>query len=306
MKRLFLILLGGLGIVAVAVAGFQLIHHNKAVAQVEADWSSSAFQPFANPGTTTSLVILPLIDRNAGEGLRGEGGVSYLVRTDAATILFDLGANADGSAPLLHNMEVLDVSLDEIDAIVISHPHPDHRGGMAAMVGQTFSFGEEVSLGDMPIYTPVEMTYPGSTPTWAVEPTVIAPGVATTGTLAFLDPFPSPLLTAPNYEQSLLVNVEGRGVVAISGCGHPTIQRILGRADALFDDSVAGIVGGLHYPTSDGSDLGANIAYLATFSPQIVGLSPHDSSTAAIEAFRDAFPEAYRDIVVGEEIVFGV
>jgi 7,8-dihydropterin-6-yl-methyl-4-(beta-D-ribofuranosyl)aminobenzene 5'-phosphate synthase len=247
-----------------------------------------------------------LIDRNAQPGLSGEPGVSYLVQTDSSTILFDVGFNADGSAPLRRNMDALDIRLDTVDAIVISHSHLDHVGGWRAMIGRTIALGgDPMTLDDKAIYTPVDMTYPGSTPVTATQPSVIVPGVATTGAIGFPELFPIMLLGDPNYEQALLVNVEGRGVIAISGCGHPTIQKILARADALFAEPVVGIIGGLHYPNSDGQDIQPNIDYLATFNPQFVGLSPHDSSAAAIEAFRAAFPNAYQDVVVGQEIVFG-
>jgi metal-dependent hydrolase (beta-lactamase superfamily II) len=54
-----------------------------------------------------------------------------LIRTDSATILFDLGYNmtASSPSPLEGNMASLGLTLDEIDMIVISHRHPDHVGG---------------------------------------------------------------------------------------------------------------------------------------------------------------------------------
>jgi 7,8-dihydropterin-6-yl-methyl-4-(beta-D-ribofuranosyl)aminobenzene 5'-phosphate synthase len=72
-------------------------------------------------------------------------------------------------------------------------------------------------------------------------PQAIAPGIASTG------PIPRQMFFfGQTLEQSLAVNVEGKGIVLIIGCGHPTIQRILERAEMLFDAPTYGVVGGLH------------------------------------------------------------
>jgi len=54
--------------------------------------------------------------------LKGEAGVSYLVKTDESLILFDVGMNGknEDTSPLLHNMKKLGIDLAKIDVIVIS------------------------------------------------------------------------------------------------------------------------------------------------------------------------------------------
>jgi len=49
-------------------------------------------------------------------------------------------------------------------------------------------------------------------------------------------------------EQTLAINVENKGIVLIVGCGHQKVERILKRAEDLFDIPIYGIIGGLHYP----------------------------------------------------------
>lgn len=82
-------------------------------------------------GETSKLEILPLYEKAGPDGLQIGHGVSYLIRTDNATVLFDLGNNltAASPSPLEENMQSLGISMSEIDAIVISHRHPDHVGG---------------------------------------------------------------------------------------------------------------------------------------------------------------------------------
>ena len=47
-----------------------------------------------------------------------------------------------------------------------------------------------------------------------------------------------------------------------------------------------------------------NIKLLKDRNIKVVALSPHDSSKISIEAFSQAFPHAYKDINVGEPIIF--
>jgi len=193
-------------------------------------------------------------------------------------------------------------------------------GGMKWMRNKTFSLtNHQIDLGKKKVYTPIPMTYPGLNPTWTEKPTVIAKGVATIGTI------PNELFfMGRTLEQSLAVNVEGKGIVVLVGCGHQTLPKIIDRTKALFDEPIYGVIGGLHYPVTGGrgkipihkyvgtgkppwspitlEEVRENINYLKETNPQIVGLSAHDSCDASIEAFRKAFPDSIKDIKVGEKI----
>jgi glyoxylase-like metal-dependent hydrolase (beta-lactamase superfamily II) len=95
-------------------------------------------------GSTRGLEILPLVDwLTASPQLRGEAGVSYLVRTDGHTVLFDVGGNfqEDDLSPLIANMKQLGVDLRTVDTIVISHAHGDHVGGQRFARQQRFALG---------------------------------------------------------------------------------------------------------------------------------------------------------------------
>ncbi len=212
-------------------------------------WAGSRYPKLADMGTVKRLSILPLIDwYTARAGLTGEPGVSYLVRADDTTILFDVGFNQRGEhpSPLLCNMQTLGVELAEVDALVISHAHSDHLGGTSHQMRHTFGLsGQPLDLKGIPAYVPEPLSNPTANSIVVEQPRVIAPGVATMG------PIPRQLFFFGwTPEQSLAVNVEGKGIVLIIGCGHPTIQRIIARAEMLFDEPIYGIVGGLHYPVT--------------------------------------------------------
>ena len=144
----------------------------------------------------------------------------------------------------------------------------------------------------------------------------MAPGIATLG------PIPRQLFWFGwTPEQSLAVNVEGKGIVLIIGCGHPRLQRIVQQAEALLGQPIYGVVGGLHYPVTGlpvqrflgtdswpwtpatRKDVGDSIAFLQQRHPGLVAISAHDSCDWTIESFRQAFSQAYQDVLVGKEII---
>jgi metal-dependent hydrolase (beta-lactamase superfamily II) len=279
-----------------------------------------------NLGSTRTLEILPLVDWNTARAdLRGEAGVSYLVRTDQSTILFDVGGNLEGAdqSPLVANMRQLGIKLADIDTIVISHNHMDHVGGRTNASLATFSLdNKQIDLRDKRVFVPTSMTYPGVEPLVVREPAVLAPGVATVG------PITGRIYMGPIDEQALAIRVEGKGVVLIVGCGHQGLSNLLARSEQLFDEPLYGVIGGLHYPVPRGrlimggvdaqrwatygqdkgpstEDVQREIDLLAEKGPRWISLSPHDSSDETIEAFRKTFGPRYHDLRVGEPQVIG-
>lgn len=261
----------------------------------------------AAPGeleATPWLEIIPLFESAAPDESWISGhGVAYLVRTDSATVLLDLGNSGERGepAPYMVNMQVLGIDPSEIDALVISHPHPDHMGGNAAWRGRTLATG---GLNGLPVYTPIVMKKALDSWTHSSQPVLVHPQVGTTGVLPYLETFPMVLFDPNGSEQALVAAVEGRGLVLITGCGHPGLERLVERAEALYGQPVVGVVGGLHYLQAGADELQAQIAFLAEREPGLVALSPHDSGPQAIAAFQAAFPAAYRPIEVGQVIRF--
>jgi metal-dependent hydrolase (beta-lactamase superfamily II) len=325
----------GIALVAILVllvgaAAFALFRHERAIEAVDAEWEARKVSPLGDIGTTRTLTLLPLVDWHAArDDLQTDVGVSYLVKTDHATILFDTGNNSKNAdpSPLEHNMEALGVSLDAIDSVVISHAHFDHTGGTrwtdGDLAGTTFGIGNaQPPLGDKLILTAIDMTYPGSVPQTATQPTRVADGVATTGTI------PRRLFGHRIDEQALAVNVEGRGIVLVVGCGHQTLTRLIEHTEAVFDAPLWGVVGGLHYPVPEGritiaglnlqrllasgngphdpldtQDVDRELALLRERDVGLVAISGHDSSDEVIENARRQFGKAHRYVRVGHRIV---
>ncbi|MFZ5564907.1 MAG: MBL fold metallo-hydrolase [Thermodesulfobacteriota bacterium] len=299
-------------------------------ARVAKELAQTRYTPLEDIGTVDSVSILPLVDfYTDNPRLKTEAGVAYLVKAGNTTLLMDVGFNKKKAhpSPLLHNMRTLDIKPESIDAVVISHVHLDHVGGMTEQRTKTFSLSQgPVDLGNIPVYAPQPVKPSRQNPkpgvTVAGKPQKLAQGVATTGAI------PRNLyLMGYTLEQSLAVRVKGKGIVIIIGCGHPTVERIVERVKMLFNEPVYAIIGGLHFPVHGGrimagpvnvqslvgtdrppwqpigeADVDNTVAAIKTVNPALVALSPHDSSDWSLDRFRAAFGSRYVDLKVGTPI----
>ena len=307
MKKILLYFLFGLVGFATLTVLFFAIRQAFTKVQVEREWKADSAS-IPNLGTTARLEIIPLYEEDrVNENFDFGHGVSYLIRTDSATILMDIGNNPAEAAqlPSMQNMQSLGIAWEEIDAVVISHPHPDHVGGLKAWQNKTLSFGDFAGdLRGMPIYVPIPMTYSNAEIVHSVEPTLVSQDIATTGLISFSEVFPIYLFNPKGYEQGLVINVADQGLVLITGCGHPTVEKLVSRVESMFDGSVIGVVGGLHYEKTSREDVQPHIQFLESRQPKLISLSPHDSSPEALQAFQSAFPEVYQFVRVREAIQF--
>ena len=77
---------------------------------------------------TTTITLL--VDNQAQEGLKHEHGLSLFIEHQGKRILFDNGQNE----ALFFNAEKLNISLNNLDMIILSHGHYDHGGNLAALL----------------------------------------------------------------------------------------------------------------------------------------------------------------------------
>lgn len=294
--------------------------------EIEQGRSRQAVVALDGLGAVSRLTVLPLVEfYPANDRLVGESGVSYLVTVDDHRILFDVGCNErnEEPSPLMRNMGTLGISVSDIDEVFISHCHLDHVGGPRWAKNRTFSLSkEQVDLKGTTAYVPTAMNHPTARAEVVTGPRKLGKGLASTGPLDR-----AIWLVGPVSEQALLVNVKDKGPVMIVGCGHPQLERLVERAQAVTGQRLYGIVGGLHFPVT-GSRVGKgrqNIigngklpwqritrgeakkaaAFLADLDLKLVALSAHDSCDWTLEAFREALGSRYMPVKVGQEIVVG-
>jgi 7,8-dihydropterin-6-yl-methyl-4-(beta-D-ribofuranosyl)aminobenzene 5'-phosphate synthase len=155
------------------------------------------------------MKITIVYDNEANPGLRSGWGFSCLIEAKEK-ILFDTG---DSGKNLIYNLRQLNIQPESVVAVVISHNHWDHTGGL-----------KEFSK----LNNKAKVFHPKS----FSKPTEISPGVHSTGALGGLI-----------KEQSLVVNTQ-KGNLVITGCAHPGLGNILQVAKKL--GKVYGVIGGFH------------------------------------------------------------
>jgi 7,8-dihydropterin-6-yl-methyl-4-(beta-D-ribofuranosyl)aminobenzene 5'-phosphate synthase len=293
------------------------------VTRASRTWPVQVEAGLRNIGEVPEVSILPLVERLTPEGsdLAGEPGVSYLVQAGGMRVLFDSGlSGGKPQSALARNARVLGAPLGELDAVVISHLHADHVGGVAAMRHRTFSFSADpLEPRGVPAHVPTQMHHPRADVAVTTGPRVIGPG------MAVLPPLPRMLFWAGYVaEQALVVNVAGFGLVLISGCGHPRIEQILGITEHVLDVPIKAVVGGLHLPVHavgtplvpqailgnphppwqpiSERDAEHVLDEIQARGPHLIALSGHDSTPWTYDAFTARFADRYRTLRAGEEL----
>jgi 7,8-dihydropterin-6-yl-methyl-4-(beta-D-ribofuranosyl)aminobenzene 5'-phosphate synthase len=79
------------------------------------------------------ITITSVIDNAAAQSsfMWGEHGLSFLISTPDGLVLMDTGRSG---TVLMHNLETLRVPLESLTALVLSHSHQDHTGGLPKLL----------------------------------------------------------------------------------------------------------------------------------------------------------------------------
>ncbi len=192
------------------------------------------------------LKLTALVEEEASPGFKGAPGVSYKIKTDKGALLFDIGFGTEDPS-FEHNVKKLGFKLDQVDALVISHLHPDHMGGFKAVRKNRLIMPE--TLGNpngMPCFLPKPAKTIAFTPEIVDDPRLLTAGIASTGPLAR-----SLFLMGRTDEQAIVARLKGKGIVVITGCGHPSIKKILQMVAVMTKEPVYAVCGGFHLPVTD-------------------------------------------------------
>jgi len=172
------------------------------------------------------MEIKILYDNEALEGFKKGWGFSCLIETATKKIVFDTG-NGPG---FLANMEKFHVSPKEIDDVVLSHPHPDHLGGLNYLLQRCSKVTVHV-----PSFFPFKLK-------------VALMGTCnyheTFGFEQIEDTFWVDIVEANLSEQFCLIET-AEGILIITGCAHPGLPRIFEKAKGC-QKPLIGVLGGFH------------------------------------------------------------
>lgn len=272
------------------------------------------------------------------DAFEAEHGFSVLVTIrkgeETHRFLFDAGLSPDG---MVGNMRRLELSPKDVEAVVLSHGHFDHTTGLDGFVRKVGRPNVPVVVHpeawtkrriNIPGRDPIELPTPSRTAledagfelTEGEQPSLLFDGsVLVTGevdrTTEFEQGFPvheakrdgswepDPLIWD---DQAMVVDVAGRGLVVLTGCGHSGIVNTVRHAKQLTGvDDVHAVLGGFHLsgplfepiiePTCDA---------LEEVSPDVI-VPAHCTGWKATHRIAARFPEAFVQNSVGTRFELG-
>lgn len=185
-------------------------------------------------------------------------------------ILFDTGWESE---TLLHNMRKMDIRVESIDALVLSHCHYDHTGGLTELINNPNAKFKLIAHKDIirPVYSmKPEIHYigidnkliselPRERLMLLADATEIYNGIWITGTIPRITNFEKPeedvyvledgkLVEDPEKDDmALAVDFGQAGIVVVSGCSHAGIVNTLYQSMSITSNKrILGVVGGFH------------------------------------------------------------
>ncbi|HHU76535.1 MAG TPA: MBL fold metallo-hydrolase [Firmicutes bacterium] len=255
-----------------------------------------------------------------GVGIRGEHGVSMLLETGGKKILFDTGAGLT----LVQNAFALKIDLTSIDAVVLSHGHYDHTGGLKKLLDITGPlpvyvhpaiFDKEFHLHESHGPEPMQIGIP-----WSKEemegfgakfhisktPTKIVDGVTITGEIPRTNnlekgregEFLRQNADGSFYEDILpddqaIILETSLGTVALLGCAHAGLINTLRYANEVTGNSkVYACIGGTHLVDASAERLDFTLKELENFDLKKIAACHCTGFKAACilsQAFGDRF-----------------
>ncbi len=186
------------------------------------------------------LALTIVYDNNRYDrALETRWGFSCYIKGGEKTVLFDVGG--EGSV-LMDNMEKLEIDPRTVDAVVLSHVHHDHIGGLPHFLSRHSSVTVYMPRS-LPQSLKDTVRLAGAHLVEVHKPVKICEDIYSTGELGgFIK------------EQSLIVRTS-KGLIVITGCAHPGIVEIVERAKEILKGEVYLVLGGFHLSSMDPSQI---------------------------------------------------
>lgn len=265
-----------------------------------------------------------------------EHGLSLFVTVYAGeerhAILFDTGHTESG---VPHNLNFLEMDLNDIEAIVLSHGHMDHTGSLYPIL-ESLNRPVPVVVHPEAFHSPrfllmddgkrdffpdtlvrEKMTAHGAEIVESKEPVLLAGDmILVTGqverTTSYEKGIPYARLERNGKEendsirddQSLVIRLKDEKLVVISGCAHSGIvNTILYGRKLTGIDTIHTIIGGFHLsgPAYEKS-MEQTIDAIKEMNPEVI-VPMHCTGWKAINRFSETFPEAFTLNSVGSKYV---
>jgi 7,8-dihydropterin-6-yl-methyl-4-(beta-D-ribofuranosyl)aminobenzene 5'-phosphate synthase len=275
------------------------------------------------------------VDEGVPDALIAEHGFSALVRVEKdgreRTLLFDTGVSPTG---MVENMRRLDLSLADVEVIVLSHGHWDHVTGMEGVARALGRAGLPVMIHPefwnrrrirFPGLDPAELPSTSRSalegvgfdiveerqPSFLLDNSVLITGEVDRTTefetgFRGHDAFrnggwqPDPLILD---DQAMVLRLSERGLVILSGCGHAGIVNTVRYAQRLTgQQEIAAIIGGFHLsgPTFE-KIITPTVRAFDELSAALI-VPAHCTGWKAVHQLAARFPDAFVQSTVGTTV----
>ena len=273
----------------------------------------------------------------------GENGIALHVQVRWARYsyeaLFDTGMTW---GVLGHNARALDVDINRVDHVVVSHGHPDHYGGLHGYLGKReapvpVSIHHEAFLprylrlasGQVAPYYNHDLTQAaidacGGRPVLHTGPLEIGPGLIATGAIPRLVDFEAPptRIDTPNAliqlvdgemrpdavhdDQALVILLGSDGIIVLTGCSHAgVINTVRYAMEVTGRERVVALLGGFHlgFPGVPWEKTTRTIEKLTEIGVESI-CPMHCTGMAAIVAIANAFPAGFLMNATGSRVTY--
>lgn len=243
------------------------------------------------------IVLRTLLENQLSQNkaLQAEHGLSFLVETEGKKILFDCSAGRAAR----RNAGKMNVSLKDVDYVVLSHSHYDHAGGYPDMIshgvraplitGSKF-FEEKYALdGGKYVYLGCgfgrELLKKKKIRHQICEESVMLfEGCYVAGSFErkyefekaparFVRQTAEGMVEDDFPDEVCLVIESGKGLVVIVGCSHPGILNMVETVKKRFGRPVYAVFGGSHLVEADEERLAATMDILRDLGIEIAGFN---------------------------------
>jgi 7,8-dihydropterin-6-yl-methyl-4-(beta-D-ribofuranosyl)aminobenzene 5'-phosphate synthase len=228
----------------------------------------------------------------------GEHGFSCLARTDLGTWLFDTGSGQT----LLGNLDALEIDASQIDAVILSHGHYDHCGGLLPLLKkigprpvysssqvftERFWQGQHETRDISLPYSRSELESAGATFHHLDSFAGIVPGLYFSGSIPRLEPLEKgdPHLVKRSakdegwldddfFDDAALAFETQKGLVILLGCAHSgLINTVEHFRRELGAPRIHAIIGGTHLGPASDEQFAATVDYLKHLDFDRLGVS---------------------------------
>ncbi len=254
------------------------------------------------------ITLTWVVDDTAEGNLSSEHGFSMWIATDAGQVLFDTGGTG---AVLMQNLAALGLDPGRLNAVVLSHAHDDHTGGLRMLLdhlppalpvyahptifrprysrktGELLDRGMSMTRAELAAHVSLRLLD---------QPAEVLPGIWTTGEIRSREEAQGSsqhhvICHEGSYVQdpyeddlSLVLSVGADRRFLVCGCCHAGLLNTLHQVQQMAPGSVTGVAGGVHLVNASSETIRRTLEVLADL-PDLRRLwVGHCSGDAFIEA----------------------